>query len=121
MALPRQFGAIADRRGPFGNLAAAVLMNQGQRAAGEVAQAVREVGIVALDQRVVTEVAVLAEDHLAQQVIPQGIGAEGLLDGRGAHHVALGLAHLVVFEEQPAVGEKRLGKGRSAAHKNAGQ
>ena len=68
-----------------GNLAAAVLVDHRQGAAGEVAQAVGEIGIVALDQGVVAEIAVLAEDHFAQQVIAQRVGAECLLDGRRAH------------------------------------
>ena len=44
--------------------AAAVLMDHRQRAAGQIAQAVGEVRIVAADQRVVAEAAVLPEDDL---------------------------------------------------------
>ena len=81
--------AMADRPALAGICAAAVLMDHRQRAAGEVAQAVGEIGVVAPHQRVVAEAAVLAEDHFAQQEIAQRVGAQHFFDGRGAHDVAL--------------------------------
>ena len=102
--------------GAFGNRALAVLVDHGQRAAGEIAEAVGKIRIVAADQGVVAEAAVLAEDDFAQQEIAQGVGAHHLADGLGAHDVAARLAHLVVLEEQPAVGEDALRQRQIRRH-----
>ena len=96
-------------------------MDHGQRAAGEVAEAVGEVGVVAADQRVVAEAAVLPEDDFAQQEIAQGVRAHHLADRLGADDVAARLAHLVVLEQQPAVREDALRQRQPAAIRNAGQ
>jgi hypothetical protein len=101
---------------PCGNLALPVLIDHGQRAAGEIAQAVGEIGIVAADERVVAEAAVLPEDHFAQQEVAQGVGAHHLLNRLGAHDVAARFAHLVVLEQQPAVGENALGQRQAGGH-----
>ncbi len=106
--------------GAFRNRALAILPDHGQRAAGEVAQAVGQVGIVAPDERVVAETAVLAEDDFAQQEVAQGVRAHHLADGLGAHDVAARLAHLVVFEQQPAVGEYALGQRQAGGHQKRG-
>ena len=110
------------RRGPkeFGNHAVAILLDHGQRAAGEVAQAVGEFGVVAADQRVETEAAVLPEDDFAEQEVAQGFEAHHLADGLGAHDVAARLAHLVVLEEQPAVGEDALRQRDVGGHQEGG-
>jgi len=47
--------------------ASGILADHGQRAAGQVAEPVGQVRIVAADQRVVAEAAVLAKHHFAQQ------------------------------------------------------
>ena len=73
-------------------------------AADEIAVAVGEVAVVALHQCVEGEAAVLAEGNFAQQEVAQGIGAEHLVHGLGAHDVAARLGHLSLIEEQPAVG-----------------
>ncbi len=106
--------------GRFRNDAAAVLMDHRQSAAGQVAEAVREIGVVAAHQGVVAEAAVLAEDYFAQQEIAQGVGAQHFVDGSGAHDVAAALAHLVVFKQQPAVGEDALGQRQVGGHQEGG-
>ena len=83
-------------------------------AADEVAVAVGEVAVVALDQCVEGEVAVLAEGNFAQQEIAQGIGAEDFVHGFGTDDIAARLGHLALIEEQPAVGPY------GARHSNAG-
>ena len=100
---------VADGRGfRRGDLAFAITADHGQGAAGEIAQAVGEVAVVAREQGVVAEIAVLAEGHVAQQVIAQGIDADGARDGLGVSDIAFGFAHLLLIEKQPAVGEDTL-------------
>ncbi len=53
--------------------AAEILLNHRQHAAGKIAQAIRQVGVVARDQGFAGKVAVLAEDGFAQQVIAQRV------------------------------------------------
>ena len=48
---------------------------EGQRALGEIAEAVRQIGIGASDDRLVAERAVIAEAHVAQQEIAQRVDA----------------------------------------------
>ena len=98
------------------DLVAAVLMDHRQRAAGQVAEAIGEIGIVAADQRVVAEGAILSEDDFAQQEVAQGVGSHHLPDGFGTHNVAAALAHLVVFKQQPAVREDLFGQRHAARH-----
>ncbi len=108
-----------------------ILLDHRQRAADEVAVAVGEVGVVALDEGVEGEAAVLAEGDLAEEEVAEDVGgeevllvfpvlvaersagpvdglgleaAEGVEDGLGADDVAAGLGHLRLFEEEPAVG-----------------
>jgi len=101
--------------------ALAILVDHGESAAGQVAEAVGQVGVIAADERVVTEVAVLAEDYLAQQVITQRVGAHHLTDRLRPDDVTLRLTHLALFEEQPAVREDTLGSSMPAAIRKAGQ
>ena len=91
-----------------GDLAFAIAADHGQRATGEIAQAVGEVAVVAGEQGVVAEIAVLAEGHVAQQVIAQRVDADGAGDGLGVSDIAFGFAHLLLLEKQPAVGEDTL-------------
>ena len=91
-----------------GDLAFAIAADHGQRAAGEIAQAVGEVAVVAREQGVVAEIAVLAERHVAQQVVAQRIDADGARDRLGVGDVAFGFAHLLLIEKQPAVRENTL-------------
>ena len=96
-----------------GHLAAEVLLDHGNGAAHQVAQVVDQIGVHAGQQRLVGVVAVRAEGHLAHEVVAQRVHAVALHDGRGVDHVALGLAHLVVAEQQPAVAEHLLGQLKS--------
>src|SRR5579871_5471700 len=71
------FGGLARGLADFAetvglrNDAFAVLLDHAQRAASEVTEAVREIGVIALDQRIVTEAAILSEGNFAQQEIAQ--------------------------------------------------
>src|SRR5690348_14382914 len=98
------------------HLATEVARNHGQGAAGQVAQVVSQVGVVALHQSVEGKRAVLPEYDFPQQEIAQGVAAHSFHDGFGAHHVAAGLRHLVVLEEQPAVCHNRFRQGQAGSH-----
>src|SRR5476649_2177185 len=104
------------RIGTIRDGAGAVLVDHGQGAAGQVAQAVGEVRIVTADQRVVAEASVLAEDDFAEQEVAQSVGAHDYADGFGPYDVAARLAHLVAFEKNPSVRENLLGQGHSGRH-----
>ena len=95
---------VLIRAGP-GHAAAEILLDHRHRARYEVAQIVAQVAVHAVQKRLVGVVAVRAEGHFAHQVIAQNVGPVASHDGRGIFHVALGLAHLVAAEQQPAVAE----------------
>jgi hypothetical protein len=65
-----------------GDHAVAVLLDHRDGAAGEVAERVREVGVVALLEPLPAEVAVAVERHLAQQEVAERVDAEAV-DGLG--------------------------------------
>src|SRR5260370_13496726 len=98
------------------DLAAATLFDHSEGAAGEVAEAVGEVAVVALHERVVAGIAVLAEDGFAQKIVAQSIHAEDVDDGPSAHDVAKRLAHLGAVHEQPAVGPDLSRQRQAAGH-----
>ena len=51
----------------------------------------------------------MAEGHLAEQKITEGVGPVELRHLEGVHDVALGLAHLLAVDRPPAVGDDRDG------------
>ncbi len=57
-------GTVEMPWGWLGDLTAAILLDHCEDAAGEVAEAVGEVAVVALNERVVTEISVLPEISL---------------------------------------------------------
>ena len=59
------------------------LFDHFERAADEVAVAVGEVGVVAGDEGVEAEAAVLAEGNLAEQEVAEDVGGEEVLLGFG--------------------------------------
>ena len=81
-----------------------------ERAAHEVAEIVREVGVDARDQRLLAEARVEAEDHLAQQEVAEGIEAVAIAHRQRRDHVAETFRHLarvdvpVAVDVQMAVG-----------------
>src|SRR5260370_16333686 len=58
------------------DLAAATLFDHSEGAAGEVAEAVGEVAVVSLHERVVAEIAVLSDEAFAQNIVAQCILAQ---------------------------------------------
>ena len=124
--LHRRDGLVGQRGdlriAALGDLAAAVLVDHGQRAAGEVAEAVGEVGVVAADQRVVAEAAVLPEDDFAQQEIAQRRRRPS--PGGWARRARCCRGDLLILSfsnsSQPWA-KICLGSGRPAAIRNAGQ
>ena len=85
--------------------AAQLLADHGQRALRQVAEVVGEVGVDAVDDRLVAVVAVLAERHLAQEEIAHRIDAVGVGQRERIDHVADRLRHLLAAVEQEAVRE----------------
>ncbi len=119
-ALARSADSAAVSAPASGRCAAEVFVDHVDDAADEVAVAVGEVAVVALDQCVEGEVAVLAEGNFAQQEIAQGIGAEDFVHGFGADDVAARLGHLSLIEEQPAVGLYGARHRNSRGHEKGG-
>ena len=95
---------VAERAG-LRQHAAELLADHRQRALRQVAEIVGEVGIDAVDDRLVAVVAVLAERHLAQEEIAQLIDAIGVGQRERVDHVADRLRHLLAAVEQEAVRE----------------
>ncbi len=101
--------------------AVAVLGDHRQRALREVAEIVGEVGIDAVDDRLVAVAAVLAERHLAQEEVAHLVEAVVLDQREGIDDVADRLRHLLPAVEQEAVGEDALRQRQPADIRKAGQ
>ena len=101
--------------------AAELLADHGQRALRQIAEIVGEVGIDAVDDRLVAVVAVLPERHFAQEEIAQRIDAIGVGERERIDHVADRLRHLLPAVEQEAVEKMRRGTSMPADIRKAGQ
>ncbi len=106
---------LEDRRVGLGRACArarhqpvAVLGDHRQRALRQVAEVVGEVGIGAVDDRLMAVVAVLAERHLAQQEIAHLVEAVVLDQRERVDDIADRLRHLLAAVEQEAVAEHAL-------------
>jgi len=87
----------------IGYLSLEIARNHGQGTAGQVAKSIRQIGVVALHQRVEAKRSILTENDFAQKKIAEGVGAERINDGFGAHDISARLRHLAFFKQQPAV------------------
>ena len=97
----------------------AVFVDHAQRPGGQVAKSVRQIRVQAIDESLEREIPVLAHLHVPQEVVTQGVVAE-LEERIGTHHIALGLAHLVVAHEPPSMGEDGLGQFQPHGHEEGG-
>ena len=116
LALGRDRGQSLTLRSSLRDGSVAVLADHADRAADEVAQLVGELVVVARPQTLEADVAVLAERHLAHEVVPQRLGADFFDDREGIEDVAAGLAHLLAADEQVAVDELAGGQVVAGAH-----
>src|SRR5437868_1417626 len=98
------------------HLASEVARNHSQGTAGQVPQPVRQIRVVALHQRIKRERAVLAENYFAQQEVSQRVGAENVEHGFRADDIPARLRHLVLFKQEPTVGDDCLGKRQAGSH-----
>ena len=85
----------------------AVLVHHAERAVEQVAEIVGQLGVVAADERLVGEVAVGAERHLAQQVVAERVDADVVGQLERIDDVAERLGHLLAVDGPPAVREDR--------------
>ncbi len=97
-----------------------VLVGHRDGAVDEVADGVREVGVVPLDHRLIGDGAVCRVGHLGEQVVPGGVDAEELGEVVRIDDVAAGLGHLVLAEEQPRVAVDLLRKRLAEGHQHDG-
>ena len=97
----------------LGNFAVKVLFHHGHGAADQIAQIVGQIGVDAVQQRFVAELAVAAEGHLSHEEVADGIAAVAVAQHHGVHHVAQRLGHLLAVQHQPAMAEHLLGQGQS--------
>ena len=103
-----------------GNLAVGVAFDHGYDAAGEVAEIVREFGIVAFDEQFFRERRVQAEIHGGHQEVAERIDAVFVDHVHGIDDVVERFAHLRVADEPPAVGENRLRHGQPHGMEHGG-
>ena len=94
----------------------AILGDHRERALGEVAKPVREIGRVARDDRLVAVIAVAAEGHLAQHEVAQGIDAVGGDEVERVDDVAERLRHLLAPRQQEAVPKHAFGERQPSRH-----
>ena len=90
-------------------------VDDGGDAGGEVAEVVGEIGVVAPDEALVREVAVLAVRRVGEHVVAEPVDADGVDEVERLDDVARRLAHLLAAAEQPAADGpalRRLDAGR---------
>ena len=108
------------RKHPAGHHPVEILHDHRQRAAHQVAIAIREIRVVALHKRIERERAILPEHDLAQQKVPQRVVAEHFNDGLRAHDISARLRHLRLLEQQPAVRDNLLRQRQARGHQKCG-
>ena len=138
--------AISDRSASTG-YSIKIFVDHRQSAADKVAVAVGQVAVVALDQGVEAEAAVLAEGNFAEQEVAEDVGgeevlfvfpvlvaqncagpidglwlerAEGVEDGFGADDVAVGLRHLRSSKRSQPWAVTALGKRQVGGEEEGG-
>src|SRR5882757_7780612 len=90
-------------RARFRNFSAETLFNHRGCAAREIAKPIGKIAVVARDQRIVTEIAVLAEHDFAHQKITHRVHAEHVRNRTRQYNVSFGLAHFARVHQEPAV------------------
>src|SRR5258707_1200387 len=83
-------------------------------------EAVSEIAVVAGDEGIVAEIAVLAEDHFAQHEIAEGVHPEHVGNGAWKDYVALGLGHFAGVHQEPAVRPNLFGNRKHRGHQECG-
>ncbi len=101
-----------------GDAAVEVAADHGDHAGGQVAEAVRELGLVARAEVLPAERAVLAEGDGAHEVVAERVDAEGVGDGLRHDARELRLRHLLAADEQPAVAEDTAGRLLAERHEH---
>ena len=100
--------SASRQRAALRHHAAAVLGDHRQRALRQIAEIVGEIGIGAVDDRLMAVAAVLAERHFAQEEIADLVEAVVLDHGERVDDVADRLRHLLAAVEQEAMREHAL-------------
>ena len=94
---------VARRRGRNTQFAADIALGHREHAAGEVAEVIGQIGVVAIDHAVVGEITVEAVSHFAHHEVAQDVGPVGLFVTDGVAHVAGTFRHPRAAEIEPAV------------------
>src|SRR5581483_7206129 len=102
------------------NLLAKVARDHRECSAREIAEIIRQIGVVPLHQSVKRETAVLAKDYFPKQEITESIVAENINDSFGANDIAARLRHLVLLEQQPAMDDDLLRQWQACSHEKRG-
>ncbi len=97
-----------------------ILRDEAQGALGEIAEAIAELGIGALDDRFGAVAAVIAETDLGEQEIAQLVDAVALRPVERIDDVAERFRHLGAAIEQEAVAEHGPGQREARAHQEGG-
>ena len=100
---PSNSDASSAGASAVGHDAVAVALDHRERAAGEVAVLVGELGVVPRLEPLGRDLAVGPEAHLTQHVEAERVGAVDVGHVEGLDHVAERLRHLVLAEQQVAV------------------
>ena len=114
----RMFRSGIGRRREGGHLAIEVLLRHVEHARAQVAPGVRQIGVVHLHHALHADVAVMAELHVAHEVVAVGVHAEDLHQVGGHDAVALRLRHLLALGQQEAVAEDVLGQRHAGSHEH---
>src|SRR5882724_509450 len=98
------------------NFPATILLDHRRGAAGKVAEAVGEVAVVARNEGIVAEVAILAENRLSQKIVAKRVHPEDVHDGTRANDIANRLAHFGAVHEKPAMRPNLLRQRQTRSH-----
>ena len=95
---------------------AEIFFRHGDGAVDQIAQIVREIGVVPTDDRLVGYRSVVVVGHFREGIVAHAVHGEALCEVIGVDHVAAGLGHFVRTEIEPGVTDYGFRKLKTERH-----
>src|SRR4029077_20090246 len=86
----------------------------------QIAQIIRQIGVIARSETLASKVCVLSEDALPQYEIAESVHADLLLHLQRRNHVAEALGHLLTFDSPKAMHVQMFVQRQARRHQHGG-
>src|SRR5205823_9807058 len=96
-----------------------ILGNHRPGPAQKIAKIIREVTVPPLDNGVVAEIAILAENHFAQEVVPQQLRTEDFVEYERIDNIAARFGHFLSTDEPEPMCENALRNRQARCHQES--